>query len=99
MAALESGNNISTLLPRDVLHWLPLLEDVSSSTAFRAKVEVMTTSMELNDEWHYVNMDATIKVCLKVLGHESYRAPKAVRMNNLGGFRCTHLHRMYGITC
>ena len=46
---------------------------------FGAKIEVMAKSMELNDEWHYVSMDATIKVCLKVLGQESYRAPKAVR--------------------
>ena len=46
---------------------------------FRAKIEVMAKSMELTDEWHYVSMDATIKVCLKVLGQESYRAETAWR--------------------
>ncbi|CAE7836609.1 unnamed protein product [Symbiodinium sp. CCMP2592] len=79
MAALESGNKLSTLLPTFSSHWLPILEDISSSTAFCAKIAVMTKSMEANDEWHYVSMDATIKVCLKLLGQESYRASKARR--------------------
>ncbi|CAE6939324.1 unnamed protein product [Symbiodinium sp. CCMP2592] len=30
-------------------------------------------------EWHNVSMDGTVKVCLKLLGQETYTAPKTVR--------------------
>ncbi|CAE7686642.1 unnamed protein product [Symbiodinium sp. CCMP2456] len=79
MPALEHGNRISTLLPGDVRYWLPIMEDITSPAAFRGEVSEMTRSLELNDEWHYVSMDATVKVCLKLLGQETYRAPKTVR--------------------
>ena len=29
MAALDSGNKLSTLLPSAVMHWLPMLEDIT----------------------------------------------------------------------
>ncbi|CAE7333879.1 unnamed protein product [Symbiodinium microadriaticum] len=74
-AALEHGNRISTLLPGDASHWLPLLDDISTSN----EISQQAASLELNDEWHYVSMDATVKVCLKLLGQEAYRAPKTVR--------------------
>ena len=31
------------------------------------------------DEWHYVSMDATLKLCMKMMGQAPYRASKQVR--------------------
>ena len=51
----------------------------------------MTIVLEASDEWSYISMDATIKLCLKLHGQESYRAPREARrrcrleMASLGG--------------
>ena len=79
MAAIERGSTLSTLLPREVQHWLPMLEGVAFSEAFSDKLGQMTEALEERDEWHFISMDATVKVCLKLLGQESYRASKDTR--------------------
>ena len=78
LAALESGNRVCTLLPRNGAHWLPMVEDVASSTAFHAKMDKMSDTVLQHDEWYYTSMDATLKLCMKLLGQTSYRAPKRV---------------------
>ncbi|CAE7292816.1 unnamed protein product [Symbiodinium sp. CCMP2592] len=79
MAAMQAGSLLSTLLPSRVPQWMPMLEDIASSTAFRSKMEKMTEFLVCGDEWHYISMDATLKLCMKVMGQASYRAPKQVR--------------------
>ena len=39
----------------------------------------MIAALEQEDEWHYVSLDATFKICLQLVGQESYRAPKNMR--------------------
>ena len=56
-----------------------MLEDITNSPAYKKKMDMMTASLEQNDEWRYISMDATFKVCLKILGQESYRASANVR--------------------
>ena len=68
LAALESGNKVSTLLPRNSAHWMPMIEDVASSTAFRAKMDHMSDTFTRQNEWYYISMDATLKLCMKLLG-------------------------------
>ena len=79
IAAHDSGNQLSALLPRHVSYWLPLLEDVSQSEAFQEQLSVVRRSLEINKEWLYVSLDATMKLCMKLCGQESYRKPKKVR--------------------
>ena len=56
-----------------------MLEDITNSQAFKAKMERMQRSFFSNDEWHYISMDATLKLCMKVMGQAPYRASKKTR--------------------
>ena len=79
MAALEAGNMISSLLPRRSPHWLPMLEDIATAPILVDKMEKMNKVLMDQDEWHYISMDATLKLCMKLMGQASYRAPQSVR--------------------
>ncbi|CAE7290966.1 hypothetical protein AK812_SmicGene43577 [Symbiodinium microadriaticum] len=79
MAALESSNKLSSLLPRRSPHWMPMLEDIATSHEFSGKMESMITVLMQEDEWHYISMDATLKLCMKLMGQASYRSPRHVR--------------------
>ena len=39
----------------------------------------MYCTLENNDEWHYISIDATLKICMKLAGQASYRASKVER--------------------
>ncbi|CAE7400594.1 unnamed protein product, partial [Symbiodinium sp. CCMP2456] len=67
MAAMEAGSRLSTLLPTWTTRWTPMLEDIASSNAFQNKMEKMTEALMCGDEWHYISMDATLKLCMKVI--------------------------------
>ena len=43
------------------------------------KMEAMNKVLMDQDEWHYISMDATRKICMKLMGQASYRSPKSVR--------------------
>ena len=76
MQAIDQGSRMTTMFQTNSRHWHPVMEDVAFSDAFELKLSEMTSCLEGNDEWHYISMDATMKICLKVMGQESYRAPK-----------------------
>ena len=40
---------------------------------------MLSKEIECSHEWRYISMDATMKICLKVMGQESYRASKERR--------------------
>ena len=46
---------------------------------FLKKMENMNRVLLEQDEWHYLSMDATLKLCMKLMGQASYRSPKSVR--------------------
>ncbi|CAE7445428.1 unnamed protein product [Symbiodinium sp. CCMP2592] len=54
-------------------------EDITTSEAFKNKMEQMLTAFSKHDEWHYISMDATLKLCMKIMGQAPYRASKQVR--------------------
>ena len=56
-----------------------MLEDIVMSHVFSKKMESMNTVLMQQDEWHYISMDATLNLCMKLMGKASYRSPKDVR--------------------
>ena len=64
MAALEAGNMLSSLLPRRSPHWLPMLEDIVTAPILVDKMEKMNKVLMDQDEWHYISMDATLKLIM-----------------------------------
>ena len=76
---MAQGSQLASLLPTDVRHWWPIIEDVFTSPAVAAlKVNLLTTFRDLR-EFQVISIDATVKCCMGVLGQLSYRAPKAKR--------------------
>ncbi|CAE7729311.1 Pol, partial [Symbiodinium microadriaticum] len=56
-----------------------VFDDIITSRVFSKKMESMNAVLLKQDEWHYISMDATLKLCMKLMGQASYRAPKDVR--------------------
>ena len=73
------GSQLTSLLPTDVRHWWPIIEDVFTSSAVRSLSADMVTAFCNANEFRFVSLDATIKCCMGVMGQESYRAPKHKR--------------------
>ena len=58
---------------------MPLLKDISSSQSFNDRMSCMRACLKDHDEWRYISVDATVKLCLKLKGQASYRASTAER--------------------
>ena len=58
---------------------MPIIEDVASSHACRNKVTRTTEAFLRNHEWHYISMDATLKLFMKIMHQAPYRAVMEVR--------------------
>ena len=56
-----------------------MLEDIVTAPILVDKMEKMNKVLMDQDEWHYISMDATLKLCMKLMGQASYRAPQSVR--------------------
>ncbi|CAE7313385.1 unnamed protein product [Symbiodinium sp. CCMP2456] len=54
------------------------LQDIVTAPIFLKKMEDMNRVLLEQDECHYI-MDATLKLCMKLMGQASYRSPKSVR--------------------
>ena len=55
------------------------MEDIFHSTQVRLLKQEITLSLEHDQEYTSLSIDATLKVCMVVLGQASYRAPASVR--------------------
>ena len=53
-----------------------MLEDIVTAPILVNKMETMNKVLMDQDEWHYISMDATLKICMKLMGQASYRSPK-----------------------
>ncbi|CAE7914006.1 unnamed protein product, partial [Symbiodinium sp. KB8] len=62
-----------------------VFDDIITSRVFSKKMESMNAVLLKQDEWHYISMDATLKLCMKLMGQASYRAPKDVRNEDYWG--------------
>ena len=70
---------MASLLPTDVRHWWPIIEEVFTSPAVASlTVKLLTTFPDLRES-QVISVDTAIKCCMGVLGQLSYRAPKAQR--------------------
>ncbi|CAE7565480.1 unnamed protein product, partial [Symbiodinium sp. KB8] len=58
--------------PLDAI-WRPLNLDIVTAPIFLKKMENMNRVLLEQDEWHYLSMDATLKLCMKLMGQASYR--------------------------
>ena len=82
MQAIEQGSRMTIMFPTNSRHWHPMLEDVAYSDAFELKLSEITSCLERNDEWRYISMDATMKICLKVMGGEASEQVVAGLLDN-----------------
>lgn len=78
LRALEAGNLLGNLYPTHTRHWWPIVEDIFHSTQVQA-LRRLTASLERNEEFIALSVDATLKICMVVQGQASYRAPAVVR--------------------
>ena len=62
-----------------------MLEDIVTAPILINKMKTMNKVLMDQDEWHYISMDATLKVCMKLMGQASYRSPKPVHNEALFG--------------
>ena len=70
-AIVSLGSLTASLLPTDVRHWWPIIEDVVSSPAVsRLRADTMAALLRQH-EFQYISMDATMKCCMSILGQES----------------------------
>ena len=77
--AEEAANPLSTLYPSTTRHWLPIVESIAFSEALSRRFDRIYKTLEDDKEWLYVSVDATLRICMKLKGQESYRRPKGVR--------------------
>ncbi|CAE7280042.1 ABCB1 [Symbiodinium necroappetens] len=66
------GSQLTSLLPTDVSHWWPSIEDVFTSSAVRSLSSDMMAAFCNSNEFGFLSLDATIKCCMSVMGQESY---------------------------
>ena len=79
MVITANGSELASLLPTDVRHWWPIVEDVFTSTAVQSLSADILEAFCASNEFGVVTLDATIKCCMGIMGQESYRAPKKKR--------------------
>ena len=79
VAVMAEGSQLASMLPTDVRHWWPIIEDVFTSPAVIDIQNSLLKAFEKLTEFQVVSIDATMKCCTGVMGQESYRAPKAQR--------------------
>eukprot|EP00439_Symbiodinium_sp_Y106_P058484 s676_g8.t1 len=60
----QRGCTLTSLLPTDVRHWWPLIEDVFNSPQIRQLHHDVTSFLCSRDEYKYISIDATIKCCV-----------------------------------
>ena len=78
-AMMQRGSELASLLPTDVRHWWPIVEDIFGSPRLAEIMNRMTSFFTQSREYEYISIDATIKCCVSVLGQESWRANVVVR--------------------
>ena len=75
----QRGCTLTSLLPTDVRHWWPLIEDVFNSPQIRQLHHDVTSFLCSRDEYKYISIDATIKCCVSILGQASWRSNVVTR--------------------
>ena len=79
LRGLEVGNPLVALYPNHCRHWWPMIEDIYSSPAFERQKAHLQQEMFDHEEFESISIDATLRVCLRLHGQASYRAPAIIR--------------------
>eukprot|EP00438_Fugacium_kawagutii_P034931 Skav206392 [mRNA] locus=scaffold834:641080:643152:- [translate_table: standard] len=79
LRALEGGNVLGNLYPSHNRHWWPIVEDIIASHCVQQLRANIFLTLERNQEFVSISIDATLKVCTTVQGQASYRAPLSER--------------------
>ena len=79
MFIATTGSELLSLLPTDVRHWWPIIEDIFTSPAVQKLSSEIIEAFCTSNEFGVMSLDATIKCCMGVMGQESYRASKQKR--------------------
>ena len=74
-----AGSELLSLLPTDVRHWWPMIEDIFNSPAVQKLNSEIIEAFCVSNEFGVISLDATIKCCMGIMGQESYRASKQRR--------------------
>ena len=77
--ASENGKELAGLCPAHCRHRWPMLEDVFGSPAVRKLEDRLISAMLARDEWTTISIDATCRVCFRLMGRAPWRAPAAER--------------------
>lgn len=77
--AMLAENPLANLLPSHTGSWWPLVEDIFQSPAcLRMKSSLLTLALQ-QDEYVYVSMDGTFRVCTPLIGQARFNAPAQER--------------------
>lgn len=72
----ERGNHLASLLPTDVRHWWPIVEDIFYSPAVLEFETRLMNQLIMQDELQYISVDATLKVTMPIMGQRPPRMPE-----------------------
>ena len=70
----HAGSELAGMLPSHVKSWWPLIEDVFNGTAVRDIDARLADDLVSHHEYQSISIDATLRVCLRLMGQASYRA-------------------------
>ena len=79
MRMIDAGSEVVGLLPVHVKSWWPLLEDIYYSPAVAALTRNLIDLYIAHEEFQCLSVDATLRVCLRLMGQASYRSSRADR--------------------
>ena len=78
----ERGNHLASMLPTDVRHWWPIVEDIFNSPPVVALEKHMFHQLVLHEELDYVSVDATLRVTMSIMGQRPpRRAERGARIS------------------
>ncbi|CAK9064522.1 Uncharacterized protein SCF082_LOCUS33199 [Durusdinium trenchii] len=79
MRAVAQENSLANLLPTHTSSWWPMVEDIFSAPATKEIIQSIQQRAIGRDEYTYLSIDGTFRVCFGVLGQAKFNDPAAVQ--------------------
>ena len=93
---LVVANQLSSLLPSHAKDWWPMIEDVFSSPQVRGLRERLLQECIANEEFQCINIAATMRCCLPILGQARIKSSAEARAQRLPSRRVCHCEEYLG---
>lgn len=77
--AIRSSNELVNLFPVHTSSWWPLVEDVMCSPVVRQLTETLLQQAVAHEEYSYLSVDGTFRVCMPLLGQAKFTACREER--------------------